>query len=1075
MKKIQLLLFFCLLGQVSFGMSTIGNATGALAASTFCAPATKIIGQFSITQTGASTTLTTINFTTIGTYVAADVTAYQVWKNTVNTFATATAIGTTYVGPTLGPGAHAYAALGNALTAAGGPGATYYYWITAAVPNTAITGQTIRVSAVTLVVAGGGTGGALTAQGVQTINNIPTAVTATAAPNPICVGDNLTLTGSATNATSYAWTGPVFTSAVQNPPAFAVALTDAGTYTLAATNGCGTATATTVLTVNDLPSAITGIPTACIGTTTTLADPSGAGTWSSTVPGVATVDASGDVTGVSAGATTIIFVETATGCQTSIPVTITTTLPTITGAEEFCQFTSSTLSDISSGGVWTISNNTVATIGSASGVASGLTPGMDTVTYTLSGCIASAVITVDPIPEPGAIVGVSPICIGSTELLTDTPAGGVWVSGNPLIATIDAAGNVLAIAKGTAVMTYNLTNGCGTTGATFLIQVDTSVGPIFAQSPVICITNGDIMFDSLAGGRWSASNGDATIDSITGLVVGMALGIDTISYTVTNGCGTTVATYPLSIGMPADWGVISGSSEICLGTSVTLSETATGGVWATKGLHTTITSGGVVTGTSVGTDSIFYYVMAPCGQSHAYLIIQVDTNGTPLVNITANPGDTSCESVPVTYTANPTYGGTTPEYIWKVNGAFVGTGSTYSYTPADGDVITIAMTSNYPCANVPSATNFIITHVIPKVVPTVHVIAGTLGDTVCIGTLDTFYSTSTNGGALPAWQWSVNGTVITNTDSFFYTPNNGDVITVKMTSNATCAIPDTAVGGVTMTVNTTEVPSVTVSINPNDSVCAGTLVTYTAHGMYGGRNPSYLWIKDGVNVATGVSYTYTPSNLDTIQCEFFSNATCAVPSTVLSTKTIMHTGAIVNPTVTLTHTGGSLVPFGHSVTFTATETGGGPAPTYQWIVNGVIIAGATSGTYTIDYVSASYVVSCLVTGSGDCPAGETMMTSTVGFIPSAVGQVANNTEHWIMAPNPNNGSFYLLGYTDNNAETFYQITDVLGQTVSGGRLSPVNNVINARIELDRQLADGVYMLRITSGTEHDVIRFTIAK
>ena len=1074
MKKIYLLLVFCLLGKLTYGLSTIGNATGAVTAATFCAPATRIICQFSIAQTGASTTLNTVNFTTAAGYAATDVTAYQLWRNTTNTFATATAIGTTYVGPTLGPGAHAYTAGASALTSGPGAGVTYYYWITAAVPATAATGNSIRVSALTIVVGGGGTGGALTAQGAQTINKTPTAVTASVAPNPVCEGDNVTLTGAATNATSYAWAGPAYTSTLQNPPAFAVATTDAGVYTFSATNTCGTTTATTTsLVVNALPVAISGVTTVCVGTTSTLSDASGAGTWSSTAVGTATVDAAGVVTGVAPGSATIIFNLTSTGCQISTLVTVTATMPAITGALSFCQFTTTTLSDIVAGGTWTASNGTVATIGSTSGIASSLVAGMDTITYTLSGCSGTAVITVNPVPEPGAITGTTPVCVGSVTALVDTPDGGVWVSGDPTIATVDGVGNVTAIATGSVVLTYNLTNSCGTTGATFMLEIDRPVSPISAHSPVVCITNGDLMTDSVAGGRWSVSNGFATIDSITGLVVGVGVGIDTISYTLTNGCGTTVATYALSIGMPADWGVISGPSLICMGSSVTMSETATGGSWVTSGQHTTITSSGVVTGTSAGTDTIFYWVSAPCGQTFAYFIIQVDTNGTPLVSISANPGTTSCESIPVTYTANPTYGGSAPSYIWKVNGAFVGIDSTYTYVPVNGDVITCAMTSNYACANVPSASNFVIANVIPKVTPAVNVVAGTLGDTVCIGTLDTFFALPTNGGSLPGWQWSVNGTPMTTGATFIYTPNNGDVITVKMTSNATCAIPDTAVGGVTMTVNTTELPAVTVSINPNDTVCIGTLVTYTAHGIYGGRNPSYLWIKNGVNVATGLSYTYTPSNYDTIVCEFFSDASCAVPSTVRSSKTLMFTGPVVNPTVSVVSSGGSLVPFGHNDTLTATVSGGGPAPTYQWIVNGVIIAGATTSSYVLDYVSASNTVSCLVTGSGDCPAGETMVTLNVGFIPSGVGTLNETAGNWVLAPNPNSGAFSLLGYTAGNGRTDIIVTDIAGRIIYSNSVVPVGNVIHEKIDLGGDVADGIYLMKVVSGSETHIVKFTL--
>ena len=1080
MKKIYLLLLFWSLGGFAFANSTINNSNPAVVASTFCAPQTKqIICQFGITETGPGpgTTLTTVNFTTAAGYLATDVTSFQLWENSSASFATATMIGTTLVAG-LGAGAHAYAAGGFNLNSGPPPGTTYYFWITANVAGTAITGDILHVTGLTIVVGGGGTAGALTAQGAQTINNVPTAVSATATPNPVCLGSNLTLTSAATNATSYSWAGPGgYTALGQNPSAFATTATSSGIYTISATNACGTTTASSAsVTVNALPSAITGNLYVCVGTTSSLSDASGAGSWTSAVGTVATVDPIlGVVTGAGPGTSTIVYTETATGCQASAIVTVSTSLPTITGELSFCQYTSSSLSDAEAGGTWTASNTTIATIDPISGLASGWVAGMDTITYTYSGCTTSSVVTINPVPVPGAITGGSPICIGGTTSLADTPLGGAWVTGNPLVATVSDVGIVTGISAGTAVITYNVTNGCGTTGATFVVEVDRAPSAITLIYPQVCIGNPDYAIDSIAGGKWSVSNGNATIDSINGMFFGVALGLDTITYTLTNGCGTNVATAVVSVGQPADWGVITGPSFLCVGSSATLTETVSSGWWESVYGNATIDSEGVVTALSAGVDSIYYNVVAACGESHATLVITVDSFGTPFVNITANPGDTSCQSVPVTYTANPTFGGAAPTYIWKVNGVFVGTAASYTYVPANSDVITCDMTSSYPCANFPTATNFVIATVHPFVVPTVSVNAGIQGDTVCIGTLDSFYAVGTNTGASPVYDWSVNGTMISAGNPFVYTPNNGDVVSCKMFSSASCPIPDSAIAAITMTVNSTEFPQVTLSFNPSDSVCAGTLVTITAHGLYGGRAPSYLWIKNDSNVATGPSYTYVPTNMDVIQCEFFSSASCASPSTVLSPKYTMRTGAVVNPVVTLSSSGGSMVAYGHNDTLTASETGGGPVPTYQWIVNGVIIAGATNSTYVLDYVSTTDVVNCLVTGSGDCPAGETMETIVVGFIPSAVSQVSGGEDGLVLAPNPNNGTFSLHGNFEGVSNLDCEVTDVVGQTVYKGNIVTKNGRVDCQVTLPEGLRDGFYLMHLSTGNQSRVIRFSVNK
>jgi len=86
----------------------------------------------------------------------------------------------------------------------------------------------------------------------------PSVVTASVSPNPICEGDVLTLTGSATGATAWSWTGPDnFTSTLQSPTISGITAAGAGVYTLTASNYCGDALAvnTASLTVTSLPAA----------------------------------------------------------------------------------------------------------------------------------------------------------------------------------------------------------------------------------------------------------------------------------------------------------------------------------------------------------------------------------------------------------------------------------------------------------------------------------------------------------------------------------------------------------------------------------------------------------------------------------------------------------------------------------------------------------------------------------------------------------------------------------------------------------------------------------------------------
>jgi uncharacterized protein (TIGR02145 family) len=125
---------------------------------------------------------------------------------------------------------------------------------------------------------------------------LPTGVTASAAPNPICAGSDLTLTGGATDATCWRWTGPNdFSSTLQSPTLTGITTAGAGVYILTASNNCSSVQASTAsVTVNTTPTtaaAGTDINPACGVRTATLAGNTptvGTGTWT-VVSGTATI------------------------------------------------------------------------------------------------------------------------------------------------------------------------------------------------------------------------------------------------------------------------------------------------------------------------------------------------------------------------------------------------------------------------------------------------------------------------------------------------------------------------------------------------------------------------------------------------------------------------------------------------------------------------------------------------------------------------------------------------------------------------------------------------------------------
>lgn len=124
-----------------------------------------IIYRFTLAVTTANAQLTSVTFNTTGTFAGSDWSAFSLFYNTTDDFATASQLGTSIV-PTVR--SWSFSNLTQTITA----GATGYFWITVNVPANAVSGNTIGVAAITgsnLTFASGTATGTAFAGGLQTI------------------------------------------------------------------------------------------------------------------------------------------------------------------------------------------------------------------------------------------------------------------------------------------------------------------------------------------------------------------------------------------------------------------------------------------------------------------------------------------------------------------------------------------------------------------------------------------------------------------------------------------------------------------------------------------------------------------------------------------------------------------------------------------------------------------------------------------------------------------------------------------------------------------------------------------
>jgi len=134
-------------------------------------------------------------------------------------------------------------------------------------------------------------------------------------------------------------------------------------------------------------------------------------------------------------------------------------------------------------------------------------------------------------------------------LFIASATGGTWSSSNASVASIDGMGNVTAVTAGNAVISYALTNSCGAATVTYPITVSiapTNAGTISGVDS-ICIRDTARFTSSVAGGTWSSFDRAIAVVDSTGRVAGIARGFSTITYTVTNACGSVFTTYPVYV------------------------------------------------------------------------------------------------------------------------------------------------------------------------------------------------------------------------------------------------------------------------------------------------------------------------------------------------------------------------------------------------------------------------------------------------------------------------------------------------------------------------------------------------
>jgi gliding motility-associated-like protein len=184
--------------------------------------------------------------------------------------------------------------------------------------------------------------------------------------------------------------------------------------------------------------------------------------------------------------------------------------------------------------------------------------------------------------------------------------------------------------------------------------------------------------------------------------------------------------------------------------------------------------------------------------------------------------------------------------------------------------------------------------------------------------------------------------------------------------NIACVIPGTnSSNAIPVQVIPVVTPSLSI-IASGTTICAGSPVNFTATPGGGGPAPIFQWQVNGNPVGTN-SPAYSSSTLangDIVSCLLNSNAVCSILATAPSNDIVVTVNAVTASAIHIDYLPATICS-GKSVVFTAIPTGEGPAPVYQWQVNGANV-GTNGPGYNSSTLANGDIVSCLLSDPAGC-------------------------------------------------------------------------------------------------------------
>ncbi len=908
------------------------------------------------------------------------------------------------------------------------------------------------------------------------------SVSTTTTGDTVCAGTHVTFGAVPVNggtAPAYQWM--VGSVASGTGSSFNYVPVNGDTVTVIMTSNAPCATATTVtsayrvIRVNALPVAgtISGAATMCPGDdiTLTVSGSVGTGSWTASNAN-ASITSSGAVHAVTAGVDTFTYTVTTATCGNAsatkiVTINATPVAGSISGLNFVCPGSSITLTTTGTSGSWSMSNAR-ATI-TSSGMVTGVSTGADTAIYTVTNSCGSATATfpitvgVSSLHDAGTIVGSSTVCAGSIVSLSDTATGGVWYTSASSVASVTSSGVVSGLAPGTANIYYVVASGCSPDTAFHSVTVvPVLYAGVITGSATACVGVALTLSDTTSGGTWFSSNNAIATVSASGAVSVLAPGTVTISYFNGNSCGSDTATHDIAITAQPFAGTITGALLGCVGSSITLTDTASGGVWNTSApAVASVNISGVVTALAAGSATVSYTVTNSCGTDVATHTVSI--NAFPVFTSSTTPPDVCSGTLfsyePTSSTAGATFNWTRPVIAGILNPGATSAGNPneilINTTTSPVDVVYIFAVASGGCSIIQNVT------VTVNPIPT---LSSPLSVSACSGRSFDYIPASATPGTTYVWSRAAVTGVTPATGS-----GTGAVHEVLVNSTAssvpvTYAFSLNAAGcinpqNVTVTVEPQGPPPPTITTHSPSWICRNTMFQNFGTSSVPDTNITYEWSADNASVwAQGNNHQYSIVNFTSpgLATVYLSSSVAGHSCSTRDSFTV-YVDPAANEIPAVTYYDGNFM------------AANGMA-NYQWgyddanTLDSTILAGETSSSYgnaSPDFANKYYWV---ITQHLTC------MQKTYYNVPAGVVNVNSGVKEVNVYPNPTSGSCTVNIVSAYAEPATIVVTDMVGKTVLTQRC-----MTNDRTQLHISGAAGVYLVSVNTAHGKYVARITIAQ